>query len=103
MLLDLNDPSTWSNIISNKFIEMLIEIGPVHTDNNYKFPVDEETGRKFNILYFNKIMENGKKVKKIGLFILSNRVFCFPYKLFSRENIKIINIGYSDWWPCFEY
>lgn len=32
MLLDLNDPSTWPNIISNKFIETLVEIGLVHTD-----------------------------------------------------------------------
>lgn len=102
MLLDLN--GTWPNIISN-FIETLVEIGPVHTDNNYKFPVDEETGRKFNALYFNKIMENGGKVKRNWLVysVKLNRVFCFPCKLFSRENLKIINIGYSDWRHCSEY
>jgi len=105
MLLDLNDPGTWPNIISNKFIETLVEIGPVHTDNNYKFPVEEETGRKFNILYFNKIMENGEKIKRNWLVysVKLNRVFCFPCKLFSRENIKIINIEFSDWRHCSEY
>lgn len=75
-------------IISNKFIETLVEVGPVHTDNNYKFPVDEETGRKFNILYFNKIIENEEKVKKNWLVysVKVNRVFCFLCNLFSREN-----------------
>ncbi|XP_029158998.1 zinc finger MYM-type protein 1-like [Nylanderia fulva] len=104
-MLDLNDPGTWPNIIPNKCIETLVEIGPVHIDNNYKFPVDEKTGRKFNILYFNKIMENGEKVKRNWLVysIKLNRVFCFPCKLFSRENIKIINDGYSDWRHCSEY
>lgn len=103
-ILDFNDPGTWPNITSNKFIETLVKIGPVHTDNNYKFSVDE-TGRKFNVSYFKKIMENGEKVKRNWLVysVKLNRIFCFPYKLFSRENIKIINVGYSDWWHCSEY
>lgn len=72
MLLNLNDSGTWPNIISNKIIETLVEIRSVHVDNNCKFPVDEETGRKFNVFHFNKIMENGEKLKEIGLFIRSN-------------------------------
>lgn len=104
--LDSSDPSTWPTAMSGTLVDTLVEVGPVQVADNYAFPVDDETGRRFSSTYFYRHMDNGERIKRTWLIysIILNCVFCFPCKLFNKDRIaRIVSSGYSDWRHCSDY
>lgn len=61
IVYDLSDPAYWPQCMSNINRVQIVEKGPIKVEN-YTFPIQEITGRKF--AHFNKIMSNGEVVDR---------------------------------------
>ncbi|CAG9814624.1 unnamed protein product [Phaedon cochleariae] len=102
--LALDDPDSWPNILTQKYIDLLVEHGSKQV-TDFKFPVDE-SGRRFSSSYYNKTLVNGEKINRAWLCysIKLNCIFCFACRLFSRDNsTQIVSTGFSDWRHCSHY
>ncbi|CAH0553118.1 unnamed protein product [Brassicogethes aeneus] len=95
MNVDIADPATWPNLLSNNLVELIVTKGAVQIIED--FPVDE-TGRKFSSVKYTRKLPNGEKVHRDWLVYskTTNAVFCIFCKLFSSLSHQLIS-GYSDW------
>lgn len=99
IVYDLSDPAYWPQCMSNINRVQIIEKGPIRVEN-YTFPIQKITGRKFSVANFNKIMSNGEVVDRRWLVYskTTDRVYCYVCKLFEPTlNTCLANVGCDDW------
>jgi hypothetical protein len=92
------DPAEWPEVLSPAFSRMLVEKGPGQV-NDWNYPANE-SGRKFSINYYYRLLPNGEKVKRDWLIysISKNSVYCFCCKIFGKMVTNLSNKeGFSDW------
>lgn len=101
--IDVVDPSTWPNIISQKTREYIVdsvENLPV-LSADYPFPKSGSPSRSFNAKLYYSIAPNQLKIKRSWL-VYSERIdsiFCFCCVLFDERRTKLSTpgCGYKDW------
>lgn len=94
------DCGTWPDVRSNKLIDHLIKLGPVHITMN-EYPVNEE-GRHFSNCFYKRKLPNGEVYTRRWLVYSSSKdvVFCFCCRLFDphpKSNSKFVIGGYNKW------
>lgn len=99
--LNIEDPGTWPENITDKLRTHLVKRGPVQI-RNFDFPKDEEKGnRKFSDKYYNRKLANG--VEKVRRWLVysktSNKTFCFACKLYKTniDSSSLSTKGFNDW------
>lgn len=100
-IIDINDPGTWPEKITDKFRMNLIKNGPIQI-YNFDFPKDEEKGnRSFSVNYYKRKLPNSvKQVRRLLVYSkTTNKIFCFACKLFKTyvDTSALNTNGFCDW------
>lgn len=97
MCMELNDPATWPLALTNKVLDILIEKGPVQ--NVQSAYAENQSGRSFSNVYFYRKMSNGQKFNREWLIYSPKNdiIYCVCCKLFSKQEMKLVNEGFNDW------
>lgn len=102
-----NDPALW--IISPDLVERLVQLGPSHCrndDGKYEKSLRICSGgdgkavmRKLTQASFIFKKPNGESVQREWLIYSPSKgaVYCFPCRLFSKDNGAFSTSGYDDW------
>ena len=98
LIVVINDPAFWCNLSSNQ-IDYLIQSAHPKISENFTYPQDAKSKRRFNYSLCFRVLSSGEKVFR-NWFIYStskNALFCFSCKLLSNSPSSFSTNGYLNW------
>jgi len=101
--IDLRDPASWTEGLSQHLRDEIIKIGPVRVNNiDYPLHTIQNTSRKFSDKYYYRTLSNGEIVNRQWLVYSTskNLAFCYCCKLFPSSDLRqsqLATNGTKDW------
>ena len=94
----INDPAFWFSLSSNQ-IDYLVQSGPPKISENFTYPQDAKSKRRFHYSLYFRVLSSGEKVFQNWLIYSTskNTLFCFSCKLLSKSPSSFSTNGYSNW------
>ncbi|XP_025192468.1 zinc finger MYM-type protein 1-like [Melanaphis sacchari] len=89
--IDLRDPASWIEGLSQHLRDEIIKIGPVRVNNiDYPLHTIQKTSRKFSDKYYYRTLSNGEIVNRQWLVYSTskNLTFCYCCKLFPSSDLR---------------
>ncbi|KAF0709895.1 zinc finger MYM-type protein 1-like [Aphis craccivora] len=101
--IDLSDPASWIEGLSQNLRDEIIKIGPVRVNNiDYPLHTIQNTPRKFSDKYYYRTLSNGEIVNRQWLVYSKSKdlAFCYCCKLFPSLDLRqsqLATYGTNDW------